>query len=377
MCEQEEMSNTLSQGQLFRTRFQSYPVDIALRIEKCEGTYTLFINMSGYQERFPIKIKQDNLVQLSNKLHKALSQLVGNNGDISLTNEDLHYLALEGYDAFLQVFGDIDIEILAAIQDIIADKNKCFEIISDEFILPWEVIYPNNPHDEEVISLENFWGLKHIIYRVICNKPPSPPKINSCPRLGLLAYEGLPAVQSLEVPQFYDHEKRKLIYLRHLGFTSTNFIAEFRDFWKNDFDLTHFACHAQYNNDYEQSYIRIHENFDITIQDIRTFGIKIKDRPLMFINACGVGVINPLSLSNFVNIFLKHGARGAIATECTLPDGFAADFSKKFYEYFLEQKRPLGESLLATRQYFLRKCNNPSGLLYSMYAPPNIQLASN
>jgi hypothetical protein len=321
MCEQEEMSNTLAQGQLFRTRFQSYPVDIALRIEKCEGKYTLFINMSGYQERFPIQIKEHDLIQLSNALHEELRRIVGDNGDVRLINADLRSLALVGYDAFLQVFGDIDIEFLAAIQDIIADKDKCFEIISDEFLFPWELIYPNNPHDEEVISLENFWGLKHIIYRVICNKPPSPPQMNSCPRLGLLAYEGLPAVKSSEVPQFYAYEKRKLIYLRHLGLTSTNLITEFRDFWKNDFDLTHFACHAQYDNAYEQSYIRIDENFYVTIQDIRTFGIQIRGRPLMIINACEVGVMNPLSVSNFVNIFLKLGARGAIATECTVPDG--------------------------------------------------------
>ena len=76
----------------------------------------------------------------------------------------------------------------------------------------------------------------------------------------------------------------------------------------------------------------------------------------------------------FVKSFLEYGARGVIATECAVPDTFAADFSRKFYEHFLEKKQPLGESLLATRQHFLRKEKNPSGLLYSMYAPPDIQL---
>jgi hypothetical protein len=245
MYEQEKMSNTLSQGKLSKIRFQSYPVDIAFRIERCEGRYTLLIDMpmpidmpkdinmpERLLDKFPIQIREYDLVELSNALHEELRKLVGDNKDVPLTNADLRSLALAGYDAFVQVFGDIDQKYLAAIQKVIADRDRCFEIISDEFLFPWELIYSNSPHDEESVSIEHFWGLRHIIYRVNCYKTTSPTQIiNSCPKLGLLAYEGLPAVKSSEIPQFYRYEEQKRIYLRHLCFTSTNFIADFRDFW--------------------------------------------------------------------------------------------------------------------------------------------------
>lgn len=367
------------QGKLSKIKYQSYPIDIAFRIEKSDGRYELLIRISGYEsKKFSLQIREHDLAQLSEELHKKLSNMVRNNGDIDLTNEDLYSLAKVGNDAFIQIFGNIDEALLEIIKEIIADGDKCLEITSDEFLFPWELIYPNDPHEEDTLSIKSFWGLKHIVNRVLCSKIPSPSLINFCPRLGLLAYEGLPTVKSSEVPQFYDYQNQSLINLIHLVFTTTeaeDLRTEFKTFWQNDFDLTHFACHAQHDNAYGKSYIRINENFDVTIQELRTFGIEIKDKPLVIINACEAGIMNPLSVSNFVNIFLNLGARGAIATECTVPDQFAADFSRKFYEYFLEQKRPLGESLLATRQYFLNEYNNPSGLLYSMYAPPNIQLA--
>ena len=90
-------------------------------------------------------------------------------------------------------------------------------------------------------------------------------------------------------------------------------------------------------------------------------------------NACETGNLNPLYTSRFVAAFMRAGALGVVATECALPDIFAARFAKKLYLYLLKGK-PLGASLLATRQYFLKKYHNPSGLLYSMYAAPSIKI---
>ena len=90
-------------------------------------------------------------------------------------------------------------------------------------------------------------------------------------------------------------------------------------------------------------------------------------------NACETGNLNPLYTSYFAKAFLKCGARGVVATECAVPDAFAADFAEQLYTHLLAGE-PLGESLLAARRYFLENYHNPSGLLYSMYAPPTIRL---
>lgn len=78
--------------------------------------------------------------------------------------------------------------------------------------------------------------------------------------------------------------------------------------------------------------------------------------------------------SHFAGSFPGLGARGVVATECKVPDDFAAEFVEKLYEHLLNGE-PLGESLLASRRFFLTERGNPSGLLYSMYASPPFRLA--
>jgi CHAT domain-containing protein len=108
--------------------------------------------------------------------------------------------------------------------------------------------------------------------------------------------------------------------------------------------------------------------------DMEVYGIVVNGHPLVVLNACETGNLNPLYTANFAAAFLKYGALGVVATECAVPDAFAADFAQQLYTHLLAGE-PLGESLLATRRYFLEEYHNPTGLLYSMYAPPSIRLA--
>ena len=122
-----------------------------------------------------------------------------------------------------------------------------------------------------------------------------------------------------------------------------------------------------------KQYMLLSDEFPISLQDLEVYEITIHGHPLIIMNACETGNLNPLYTSHFVGSFLKYGARGVVATECAVPDSFAADFAHKLYGHLLAGEL-LGESLLATRRYFLHEYHNPSGLLYSMYAPPSIRL---
>jgi CHAT domain-containing protein len=102
--------------------------------------------------------------------------------------------------------------------------------------------------------------------------------------------------------------------------------------------------------------------------------VAIDGHPLVILNACRTGNNNPLYTSFFAGAFLKFGARGVVATECEVPDDFAAEFAEQLYQHLLAG-RSLGESLLSARQFFLTERNNPSGLLYSLYASPSLRLA--
>ena len=101
------------------------------------------------------------------------------------------------------------------------------------------------------------------------------------------------------------------------------------------------------------------------------YHLTIDSAPLVVMNACETGNLNPLYTAHFADAFLRYGARGVVATDCVVPDAFAAEFAEALYERLLSGKT-LGESLLTVRQQFMKQ-GNPAGLIYSMYASPAIR----
>jgi hypothetical protein len=202
---------------------------------------------------------------------------------------------------------------------------------------------------------------------------------NTRPGVGLLTYEGLAAVLNKEVPFFEklsQERKIKLFKLRALDPQSKYpELGEFKEFWNNAFQVAHLACHAYYEaGSSKYTRITLSDEFDISLFDMENCDFAIDGHPLVIMNACETGNLNPLYTGNFAREFLRYGAGGVVATECAIPDDFAADFAEQLYTRLLAGE-PLGESLLVTRRYFLEKHNNPLGLLYSMYASPTIRLA--
>ena len=98
-------------------------------------------------------------------------------------------------------------------------------------------------------------------------------------------------------------------------------------------------------------------------------------RPLVFLNACTSTQVRPGAVTSFPHFFLDPdvgcGNRGVIGTEAHVPDYFAAPFSERFYRYLLSGKK-LGEAIYHAKWDLLRRDDNPLGLLYTIYADPNM-----
>ncbi len=363
------------------TEYQNYRVDVYLRIYRQGVRYGLEILGTPIPIRSNINMTSHDLAQLSEQLQEAMDAIARNNEQELPTEEELADLAEVGHYAFNRVFCDPDVR--TAIRHLISSSQEVsIQVVSEDFFLPWELIYPATL--DELFSYDHFWGMNHLISRTIPQDARdgafvSPEiSVNTCPKLGMLTYSGLPGVLEQELHFFKELEaqgKLALFRLRSLdpGNKRQEFQA-FQCFWKNSLNLAHFACHAAHNADSpDLSYILLSEEFPITLREMDAYEIEIDGHPLIIMNACETGNCNPLYTSNFAAAFLKYGARGVVATECSVPDAFAADFAEQLYPHLLAGNQ-LGESLLAARRYFWQKYNNPSGLLYSMYAPPSIRL---
>jgi hypothetical protein len=366
--------------------FQDYPVDIHLRIYREGARYGADIFSVGQVQRVPIEMSPQDLLALNKQLQEAVSEVAAENmEDWTPTSEELDELlsplAEVGHYAFKQVFGHHD--ALAVIQELLSlGQPISIQVASEDFFLPWELLYPVRM--DEPLAFQHFWGMNYITSRVIVQEARPGAFVSPIisvaqrPRLGLLTYCGLPSVTAKEIPFFeklHGAGRIALFKLRNLDpAKKREEFKEFKGFWSNAFNLAHFACHAFYDDPPNLSRILLSDEFPISLQDLEVYGITINGHPLIVMNACETGNLNPLYTSYFAAAFLKYGARGVVATECAVPDAFAADFAQQLYTHLLAGE-PLGESLLAARRYFLEKYHNPSGLLYSMYAPPSIRLA--
>lgn len=371
--------------------YLDYPVDIQLRIYSNGTGYNLDIFALDQIKRISIRLSLHDLVVLNKRLQVA-AENISRNGQHGIDQSKdeldnlLRPLAEVGNYIFKQIFGYYGAtQIIQELFDTI--PNATIQIASENFFLPWELLYPQEL--DESLSFEHFWGMNHIISRIVVQetRPGSfvPPLMlmQSRPKLGLLINDELPAVIDVEVPFFeklHDQGEIQLLRLRNLNSDPQEKLAELKEFkalWSKGLDLAHFACHVFYEEGQpDKSHFLISDAFPVTLMDLDVYEFNIIGFPLVIMNTCTTGNIDPRYTSDFASTFLRYGARGVIATEGAITDTFAAAFTEQLYCRLLNEE-PLGQSVLDTRKYFLKQHYNPSGLLYSMYAPPSIRLVTN
>jgi hypothetical protein len=95
----------------------------------------------------------------------------------------------------------------------------------------------------------------------------------------------------------------------------------------------------------------------------------------VFLNACGSAHLDPADPASFPELFLEDGFDflGVIGTEATIPEQFAREFAKRFY-HCLFKGYDIGHALLTSRWQMLRQYGNPLGILYTLYAEPELHI---
>jgi hypothetical protein len=360
------------------------PIDLQIRIYADGSRYTADILAFGRAVRVPIELSVHDLAGINRQLQETIADLTQQYAYIAPEEkiEWLGELAKVGYWAYRRVFNAEAAEILSTVLE--NKRNSVIQVTTEDFFLPWELIHPRNL--QEPLSFDHFWGFQHIISRVVVQdtRPGafvSPTiMVKDVPDIGLLT-DDLPAVDSIETPFFKNLEVEQRIQLHHLRRLSAEpyrkraEMQEFVRFWRTRYAVAHLACHASYRADLpDMSSISLAQDFVITLMDMNSEDLTLSGYPLVILNACDTGNLNPLYTGHFAGSFLRFGARGVVATECPVPDAFAAEFAQILFEHLLVG-RPLGESMFLARRHFLENRDDPSGLLYSMYAPPSIRLA--
>jgi hypothetical protein len=146
--------------------------------------------------------------------------------------------------------------------------------------------------------------------------------------------------------------------------------------------IQHFICHCEIDEEVtSDSRLLFSAGNVATIADLEArFAVMderggAKDGPLVFLNACGTSRIDPMAVSSFPRFFLQENSnRGFIGTETNVPDRFAAEFAQRFYRELLAGLN-LGQAIYRARWSMLHERNNPLGILYIVYADPDLHVS--
>ena len=143
--------------------------------------------------------------------------------------------------------------------------------------------------------------------------------------------------------------------------------------------LLYFFCHANtvgadpFTAAPSTSASLLVDDLPLTIDEMAHLPVPaLAGSPLVFLNACSSAQGDSAFQSAFVEHFMKRwAARGVVGTDWEIPTAFADLFARRVLEKLLVEERPLGDAFHQVTLEAMKDWN-PFGLIYAIYAPPEI-----
>jgi len=306
----------------------------------------------------------------------------------------LQRLARAGYRLYQRIFygpgTDAQANLLGDRLRLMAQGDTLkIQIFSQQFTLPWGILYVADKYDPEHVNPELFLGLKHIIEYI----PLQPGMqviegtIASRPGLTVSLNVNADIDQQMEASFIADQQR----YWDKIGQSGSVKVVvrqtkdEVMQALANTStpdQVIYFYCHAISKSLAEgggpdASMLVLSGDGRLSLGDLYVEAPLKKvlaGQPLVFINACESAELSPLFYDGFVPYFMAKGARGVIGTECETPALFATEWARRFFDRFLAGE-PLGRAFLDLRREFYGQHNNLLGLMYALYVDGDTQIA--
>jgi CHAT domain-containing protein len=301
----------------------------------------------------------------------------------------LKILAEAGQDLFDAIFNaptaDAQVKLLGAkLRELATADPMIIQIVSQEFPLPWGMLYLTDRFDPNDVDPARFLGFRHVIEQI-------PLQMNMAVTDPLIRSINPPLEVSINLNSQIDNDMRLSVVADqrtywdglqrnagvHVVHRSTNeeLLSALQDATTKD-QIVYFFGHAAAASDPNDAYVMLSGNERLTLAAMRRGAAhtRFPGLPLVIMNACESAEMTPLFYDGFMPFFTQKGARGVIGTECEVPALFAAEWARRFFDAFLGGAKPLGTVLLEIRQEFLREHNNVLGLLYTTYCDGDTQI---
>lgn len=266
----------------------------------------------------------------------------------------------------------------------VKDKLKSAQVsnlvlsIDEELInIPWELLHDGN----------NFLCLTFNVGRVIRTREPvSQPRyrsFSSVPKMLILANptNDLKSayLEGINIKNQFDRKRNNI----HIDFKSTYIDKLYVKKNLYDYDIVHFAGHAEFEADNPDNSGWVLSDARFTVQDIMAMGSTVSLPALVFSNACHSATNTAKSVDtdyqeknySLAQAFLFSGVRHYIGAIRKIEDPASLSFSKEFYTQLISGKS-VGESIRHSRlklisEYGITPMHWAS---YLLYGDPNFVL---
>ncbi len=310
-----------------------------------------------------------------------------------VNQESLQRLAKAGFRLYQRIFygpaADSQANLLGDRLREMAQKDMLkIQIFSQQFMLPWGILYLADEYDPEDIKPELFLGLKHIIEHIPLQNQMHTldGTIDSRPSLAVSLNVNADIDQQMGRPliagqrSYWDKLDQSGDVQVIVRESKDEVMQALADTATPD-QILYFYCHAISKSLTEDggpdaSTLVLSGGQRLTLEDLNLFASTRKvlpGAPLVFINACESAELSPLFYDGFVPYFMAKGARGVIGAECETPALFAAEWARRFFDQFLAGES-LGQVFLDLRREFYYEHHNLLGLLYALYADGDTQI---
>jgi hypothetical protein len=377
------------------------PRDISLVIRPSPGGGYDCVAMAGRHTEVHLPITDEELTYAVRAVRRALVEVV-NSYDAEhnqvfqqgivipeqAAEAALHTLARAGARMFQQLFfhpearwdvNDLGTWIRAEASDPRVQLNV--QLVAAQVPVPWSLLYLGDAAEGASLDWSHFLGMRHVVEQLPYSSDLGSPvnELDSRPQLTVGLNINGTIDQQFHVTSVADHvqrwqqlasERQGLSLLTRT--TKADVLAALRDPTSGD-RIVYFFCHATADGldgdpdgaslvmGLPADALRLYDlNLDAPTET------KLREHPLVFINACESAELSPLFYAGFVPYFMAKGARGVIGTEANTPVVFATAFAEALVSRLLSGSA-LGQAVLDTRREFLDRDRNPLGLLYAVY----------
>jgi hypothetical protein len=249
-------------------------------------------------------------------------------------------------------------------------RPQIIDVASSEPLFPWALLFDGrdfNPTDFSTLDPERFWGFHHEIQeRTEGTSPlwrlPEQPRIvkSVCSQVDT---QGWHAIATHPLARYGNTFPSPTT--TELGQTLSNF----------DGDCLYFFGHAGHDSDPPvpaTSWIKL-RGVQLTVAALQSYYRAPRfhsELVVVFLNGCRTSPLGAWNDGSLLGYLCKHGHGRVccLATVAEVPEDFAAQLARHFWEAFVFARLPIGEALLEARRTMLRQPpHSPLGLVYTLF----------